>query len=303
VIQPDAADVDLPAWAKNNLEFLEKELQKHGAILFRGFAVHSFSEFENFASAICPELFVDYGDLPREQVSGKIYDATPYPSDRPILFHNESSHMHQWPMKQWFFCVQAPQSGGETPIVDCRKLYQRIDPKIVDGFEQKGIMYVRNFTPDLDVRWQDFFKTDDRAAVGTYCKNASMEMSWRDGNRLRIRHVSRGVTKHPKTGEMVWFNQAQLWHLACLDAVTRDSLLALFGEEDLPRNCYYGDGSRIEDSVIDHIGDVYRTTAAAFPWHARDILMMDNMLVAHSRNPYQGPRRIVVAMAEMMKFS
>jgi hypothetical protein len=27
--------------------------------------------------------------------------------------------------------------------------------------------------------------------------------------------------------------------------------------------------------------------------------MLDNMLVAHSRNPFVGPRKIVVAMGEM----
>jgi hypothetical protein len=28
--------------------------------------------------------------------------------------------------------------------------------------------------------------------------------------------------------------------------------------------------------------------------------MLDNMLVAHARNPYEGPRKILVAMGEMV---
>ena len=79
----------------------------------------------------------------------------------------------------------------------------------------------------------------------------------------------------------------------------RESLLSLFGEQDLPRNCYYGDGSIIEDSTIDHISEVYRTAAVAFPWRMGDVLMVDNMLVAHARNPYRGSRKILVAMGEM----
>ncbi|HEY9874102.1 MAG TPA: amino acid adenylation domain-containing protein, partial [Candidatus Obscuribacterales bacterium] len=115
VIKPNVADIDLIDWVTNNRQFLEDELLNHGAILFRGFNTNSVTDFENFAQAICPELFGEYGDLPREGVGGKVYGSTPYPADKAILFHNESSHMHRWPMKIWFYCVQPAQERGETP--------------------------------------------------------------------------------------------------------------------------------------------------------------------------------------------
>jgi alpha-ketoglutarate-dependent taurine dioxygenase len=36
-----------------------------------------------------------------------------------------------------------------------------------------------------------------------------------------------------------------------------------------------------------------------FPWRQDDILMLDNFLVSHGREPFVGPRRILVAMAEL----
>ena len=51
-------------------------------------------------------------DLPRDGISDKIYASTPYPNDQMILYHNESSHLHRWPMKIGFFCVQAAEEGG-----------------------------------------------------------------------------------------------------------------------------------------------------------------------------------------------
>jgi hypothetical protein len=159
---------------------------------------------------------------------------------------------------------------------------------------------VRNFTEGLDVSWQDFFKTSDKSAVEHWCRSAGIEFEWTDADGLRIRQVCPAVAMHPKTGEKVWFNQLQHWHLACLDPPTRQSMLSLFPPEELPRNCYYGDGSVIEDSVMEHVGKVYRKTAVSFPWQHGDILMIDNMLVAHARNPYEGPRKIVVAMGEMV---
>jgi amino acid adenylation domain-containing protein len=300
VAKPAVADVDLADWAKNNRELIEAKLLQHGAILFRGFIGPVVSAFEQFALSICPELFGEYGDLPREGVSGKVYGSTPYPADQAILFHSESSHLHRWPMKIWFFCVQPAQQGGETPIVDCRKIYQLLDPKLREKFVQKQIMYVRNYTDGLDVSWKDFFKTEDKSVVEEYCRQAGMEFEWKAGNNLRTRKIRPAIAKHRKTGEMVFFNQLPLHHISCLDAATRASLLSVFGEENLPRNVYYGDGTPIEDSVMAQIQAVYAQAAVSFPWQAGDILMLDNMLAAHSRNPFIGSRKIVVAMGEMI---
>jgi len=71
-------------------------------------------------------------------------------------------------------------------------------------------------------------------------------------------------------------------------------------EEDLPRNVYYGDGSKIEDSVMDDLVALYLQTAVSFPWQEQDIIMLNNMLVAHSRNPYVGERKIVVALGNLV---
>ncbi len=300
VVQPNIRDLDLADWAQSSREFLEAELQKQGAILFRGFDIKAVSEFERLALAICPELFGEYGDLPREDEGGKVYGSTPYPANQAILFHNESSHMHRWPMKIWFHCVTAAQQGGETPIVDCRKVYQRLSPPVRERFEQHGVMYVRNYTNGLDVDWQEFFQTTDKAVVENYCRKAFIDFEWKNDDSLRTRQVCRAVAQHPKTGQTVFFNQVQLHHISCLQPSVRASLLAVFREEDLPRNCYYGDGSPIEDSVMQEVLEVYRQSAVNFPWQEGDILMLDNMLTAHGRNPFAGPRKIVVAMGEMI---
>jgi len=300
VIKPNVDDLNIIEWVKSNRDFIETNLLHNGAILFRDFGFNSVVEFENFAEAICPGLFGEYGDLPREGVSGKVYGSTPYPQEQAILFHNESSHMHCWPNKIWFFCVQPAQQGGETPIVDCRKVFKLLAPKLRERFEQKQLMYVRNYTDGLDVSWQDFFHTTDKIMVENYCRQAGMDFEWLSENGLRTRKVRSAVTKHPKTGEQVFFNQLQLHHVSCLETAVRESLLSTFGEENLPRNVYYGDGSPIEDSVMAEIGAIYEEAKVSFPWQQGDVLMLDNMLTAHGRNPYVGLRKIVVAMGEMI---
>jgi alpha-ketoglutarate-dependent taurine dioxygenase len=99
---------------------------------------------------------------------------------------------------------------------------------------------------------------------------------------------------------MLFFNQIQLHHISCLDPEMRASLLAMFREEDLPRNVYYGDGTPIEDSVVAEISALYEQRAVRFQWQASDVIMLDNMAVAHARDPFEGSRKILVAMADVI---
>jgi hypothetical protein len=300
VIEPRLSNLDLADWAKSNREFIETKLLEHGAIFFRNFDVDGVARFERFAKSISHELFGDYGDLPRAGVGGRVYGSTPYPRDQAILFHNESAHMRRWPMKIWFFCIKAAEQGGETPIVDCRRVYKLLDPKVRDVFARKGLMYVRNYVDGLDVSWQSFFRTTDKAVVEEACRNAVIDFEWKDDGRLRTSEIRQAVANHPRTGEPIFFNQIQLHHVSCLDPKVRESMSRMFAEQDLPRNVYYGDGSRIDDSVIDEVRDVYQRAANHIPWQEGDVLMLDNMLVGHGRNPFVGERKIVVAMAEMI---
>jgi alpha-ketoglutarate-dependent taurine dioxygenase len=300
LVTPAAENFDLADWAKTNREFINSKLIEHGAILFRGFNLQSPADFERVAGSICSELFGEYGDLPREGVAGKIYKSTPYPADKMILYHNESSHMSRWPQKINFYCVQPAEQGGATPVADCREVARRMDFAILKTFEEKGLMYVRNFSPGLDVSWQQFFHTNDRHEVEAACSQAGMTCEWTGNDSLRVGQVCQAVTRHPKTGEKIFFNQVQLHHVYCLDPAVRESLLSIFKREELPRHVYYGDGTEIEDSVMEHVGQVYEQCAVRFQWQKGDMITVDNMLVCHARDPHVGARKICVAMGEMI---
>ena len=151
------------------------------------------------AASLCRDLFVEYGDLPQETGGGKVYSSTPYPPDKTILFHNESSHMHQWPVKQFFYCATAAAERGETPIVDCREVYKRLPAEILERLSA-GVVYVRHFVGELDVSWQEFFKTEDRSVVESFCLKAGLDFEWTDKG-LRTRQYAPAVARHPKTGD------------------------------------------------------------------------------------------------------
>jgi alpha-ketoglutarate-dependent taurine dioxygenase len=299
VISPAYPGLDITEWAQRNREPIDARLLEHGAVLFRDWQLNSVDKFERFAMAAAGEDLMDYSyrSTPRSAVSGKIFTSTEYPADQFIPLHNEMAYSRAWPMNIWFHCVKAAEVGGETPIADSRRVFARIDPQVRERFMRKNVLYVRNYGGGLDLSWQNVFQTTSRSEVESFCLGAGIEFEWREGDRLRTRQVCQAVARHPRTGEMVWFNQAHLFHVSNLEPEMRDRFLAEFKEEELARNAYYGDGSLIEPSALEEIRQAYRQETVTFPWQSGDILMLDNMLAAHGRTPFTGSRKVVVAMA------
>ncbi|HEX6291104.1 MAG TPA: TauD/TfdA family dioxygenase [Herpetosiphonaceae bacterium] len=302
LIQPAIDGVDLLSWAGQHREQIEGYLLEYGGILFRGFNIKAIEAFEQVLVTISNELLeYSYRSTPRTQVSGRIYTSTEYPADQSIPMHNEMAYTTSWPMKIGFFAVTVAEQGGETPIADSRKVFAEIDPLIRERFARTGVMYVRNYGGGIDLPWQEVFQTSDKAEVEDYCRSAGIRFEWKDGDRLRTSQVCQAVAKHPKTGASVWFNQAHLFHVSALLPEVRDTLLANFKEEDLPRNTYYGDGSPIEAEVLDEIRRAFDRHTVVFPWQEGDIMILDNMLTAHGRMPFVGARKTVVGMAELIR--
>lgn len=299
IIRPSAADGDGAAWVGDNRQFIETQLLRNGALLFRGFPVTTAADFEQFSSAVSPEL-LEYGERssPRTQVGSSVYTSTDYPADQSIFLHNENSYQRVFPQKIFFFCLTPAEKGGETPIADCRRVFQRISPGTRRRFVEKKWMYVRNFGDGFGLPWQTVFQTADKEVVESQCHRKGIRAEWKDGNRLRVSAVLEAAAKHPRSGELCWFNHAAFFHVTTLDPALREVLLDEFAEDDLPTNTYYGDGSPLEPSVLDELREAYRQETVCFNWEAGDVLLLDNMLTAHGRAPYSGPRKVLVAMAE-----
>jgi alpha-ketoglutarate-dependent taurine dioxygenase len=299
LIRPAVPKVDLYAWTTANRDFLQRALWRHGAILFRDFALLGVAQFQQFISAASLAL-MHYGERssPRSQISEHVYTSTDYPADQSIFMHNENSYAAEWPMKIFFHCVLAATSGGETPIADCRRVYERISPVTRKRFEEKKVLYLRNFGEGFGLPWQTVFQTDDPAAVSEQCSRNGIDASWREGGRLRTRSVRAAIRSHPVTGERVWFNHAAFFNVTTLGQPVREALLSEFAEEELPSQTFYGDGTPIESEVLDEVRAAYVEEKLLFDWQEGDVLMLDNMLTAHGREPFVGGRKIVVGMAE-----
>jgi alpha-ketoglutarate-dependent taurine dioxygenase len=298
VIRAGNAETDLIGWIKVNLAFVFSELLRSGAILFRGFPLTDTDQFRQFLSAVSGEP-VPYRERtsPRTRVVENVYTSTDYPHDQRILPHNENSYAITFPRRLFFWCRTAALQGGQTPLYDTRRVLACIDRSVIDEFIDRRWMYVRNFTPHFGLSWQTAFQTNDRSQVEAYCQSARIEWEWSTAG-LRTRQIRPAVIRHHETGELAWFNHATFFHILNVEPNLRERLLAQYDERDLPNNTYYGDGSPIEDRVVKHLLEAYENEKASFLWEPGDIILIDNILTAHAREPFAGPRRILVAMTD-----
>jgi alpha-ketoglutarate-dependent taurine dioxygenase len=298
VFRPIVPGVDLLQWAEANRDLIERSTLSCGALLFRGFNVPSPEYFQNFAK-IVGEAPVHYeaNIYPRrDEDKGSVRAGTTYRPELKLRWHNEDSFdAFLWPKKIMFHSHVEALEGGETPICDLTEMFQRIEPEIRRKFMEKGVLYVRTYYPELGMHWEQEFETSSHEALKERCRRTQIEYEW-VGNRLRTRRHRPAVIRHPQTGEMIWFNLLQVWHPASLEQGVLSSWKASFSMEEFPVNVYYGDGSTIEDEVMEHIFSVYDSLETAFLWQHGDIMLLDNLAVSHARNSFKGPRQLFVAM-------
>lgn len=283
-------------WAAANSERLDERLLSAGACLLRGFDAPDAAAFSRFVRVFGEELGeYTYGSTPRSKV-GDVYTSTEYPASEVIPLHNEMSYTSFWPERIWFYAAVAAPVGGETPLSDSHAVHRRIPEDVRERFERHGVRYVRNYRAGLGISWEDAFATSDRSAVERFCRERDISYEWLDDGALRTTEICQAVATHPVTGRPGWMNQAHLFHISNLKESTRLALMDLMPEADLPRNAYYGDGSPILDADLAAVRAAYDAETLAFPWQRGDLLMVDNMAMAHGRSSFEGPRKILVAM-------
>lgn len=239
-----------------------------------------------------------YRSTPRTEVTKSIFTASEYPPRNEIALHNENSYQRNWPMKLVFCCIRAAEYGGATTIADMRRVTELIGPELVECFDKSGVRYLRHYRQHVDLPWQTVFQTDSKEALREFCDQAGIEHRWLADGTLRTAQSCQGVALHPQTRDRLFFNQAHLFHPSCLGPAAVTALTKLYGAERLPRNVFFGDGSEIPVESLCLVRSALQEHARDIRWRAGDVLLLDNMLVAHGRRPFVGHREVLTALLE-----
>ncbi|MEV4739348.1 TauD/TfdA family dioxygenase [Streptomyces sp. NPDC049555] len=282
-------------------EAIRTALATHGALLLRGLDVATAADVAAVADAlgVVPmrerERFASRRDL-----GGGVHSGSEWPHDEPMCMHHELSYAAEVPATAVFGCLTAPADGGATAVADSQEVLRALPAEVVEPFRRLGWLLKRAYH-EVGVAWTEAFGADDTAAVDAYCAANAVQAEWLPDGRLHTRQRRAAVITHPVTGEEVWFNQAAFLNGRTLDPMIREYLVAMYGEDGLPFDTAYGDGTPVPEDVVETINAAYRAATRREPWQRGDVLLVDNLRTAHSREPYTGDREIAVVLGDPVR--
>jgi hypothetical protein len=297
-------------WFAEHQDAIDHVLADYGAIMFRDFALHSTLEFA--AAMECypaPPGGYSGGATPREAVAGRVFEATRTPAESRIVLHQEMAYLPRWPRKLAFYCLHAPDTGGETLISSVRRFERGADPDFVQRIRERGLLTTRNFRSPGEVpewmmsvhrSWQEAFYTEDPAKAERDIEDMGLDYKWEDDGSLTASFRHSGFMDHHVTGQRHWFNQLLSQTFTPHSLGERWPRYAEYYADGRPQpyGVRFGDGGAIPIEDVDAMMPLLNADTVAVPWQHGDILMIDNILTFHGRNSYTGHRDVQVALLE-----
>ncbi|MFD4761819.1 TauD/TfdA family dioxygenase [Streptomyces sp. NPDC058439] len=280
-------------WAGERAVALEAALLEHGAVLIRGLEVRDAAALGGIGKRLSGEVVPEREAFARRRpLGGPVHSSLEWPPDQPMCMHHELSYALKFPRLLTIGCFTPPASGGVTGLADAETVLAGLPEAIVTRFTELGWALTRSYNDLVGVPWTEALGTADPAAAEAYFRATGTAFEWQREGGLRTSQRRSAVISHPLTGRRVWFNQIAFLNEWTMDPAIREYLVMQFGEAGLPFNTRYGDGSSIDAGTVATVNEVYEAVTLREPWQAGDVLLVDNIRMAHSREPYTGPREV-----------
>jgi alpha-ketoglutarate-dependent taurine dioxygenase len=296
---------DAPGWAAEHRDALRAVVAEQGALLVRGLGLRDAAEVGAVFRRLAPSgLMIEKEAFAARQVYAEgVYSSATWPANQPMCMHHELSYRLEVPSLMLFGCLTAPTAGGATAVSDSPTVLETLPKDLTERFERDGWLLTRSYNDEIGATVAEAFGTEDRAAVESYCRSNAIGFEWQPDGGLRTWQRRRAVVGHPVTGKRCFFNQIAFLNEWTIDLEVREYLVEMYGEDGLPFNTGFGSGEPLTAEIVELINQVYEANTVREPWQAGDLMLVDNIRTAHSREAYQGPREILVGMAEPVRLS
>ncbi|MDH6625541.1 alpha-ketoglutarate-dependent taurine dioxygenase [Streptomyces sp. LBL] len=297
LLSADAAG-DPAHWAAEHRDALRALVAGHGSVLVRGLGLTDPVLAEGVFRQVSGDgLMPDQEPFaPRRRYADGVYSSTKWPANQQMCMHHELSYALEFPGLMLFACLEAPATGGATCLADAAAVLDALPAELTERFEREGWLLTRTYHDEIGASVAEAFGTDDRAAVEHYCRTHAIAWEWQADGSLRTRRHRSAVVRHPVTGHRCWFNQVAFLSEWTMDPEVRAYLVDVYGPDRLPFSTRFGGGDPIDEDVVRTVNEVYEAHTVREPWRSGDLLLVDNIRTAHSREPFDGPREVLAAL-------
>ncbi|MFJ4205207.1 TauD/TfdA family dioxygenase [Streptomyces sviceus] len=293
------SDGDAVRWAAVHRDPLRDLVHDHGCVLVRGLGLADPATSEAVFRRLADGLMPDREPFaPRRRYADGVYSSTKWPPNQQMCMHHEGSYGLEFPGLLLFACLEAPEAGGATALADASAVLRALPRELVSRFEREGWLLTRAYHEEIGASVEEAFGTGDRDAVERYCRRHAIEFAWQRDGSLHTRQRRGAVLRHPRSGLPSWFNQIAFLNEWTMEPEVHEYLVDLYGADGLPFNTRYGDGDPIDPDVVRTINEVYDAHTVREPWQDGDLLLVDNIRTAHSREPFEGPREVLAALGD-----
>lgn len=295
----DGADdpARLTDWLARHRSVLLEELARHGALLIRGAPLPDALAFDRFIQAFGLENFAYRNSLSnavRQNLTERVFTANEAPAEVAIYLHHEMAQTPYYPSRLFFYCEQAAEAGGETPLcrsdILCQQLQEAV-PDFVEHCRRLGVRYTNVMPADNDAAsgqgrsWRSTLRVESRGEAEEKLTALGYRWQWLPADTLQVTTRVMPAVRRLEDGREVFFNQLIAAHRGWQD--TRN---------EASRSIRYGDESRIEAAHLDTLVALSDALTFDLPWQTGDVALVDNFLVMHGRRPFQGRRRVLASL-------
>jgi alpha-ketoglutarate-dependent taurine dioxygenase len=295
---------DGPRWAAAHKDALRAAVAEHGSVMVRGLDLRDAAEVNAVFRQLSNGLMIEREAFASRRIySDGVYSSATWPANQPMCMHHELSYTLEFPGLMLFACLSAPTRGGATAVSDSRAVLNALPADLVTRFERDGWMLTRSYNDEIGASVAEAFGTDDRSTVEAYCRANGIGFEWLPDGGLHTWQRRSAVVHHPVTGQRCWFNQIAFLNEWTIDPEVREYLVEMYGADGLPFNTWFGNGDPIGADVVLLLNQIYEANTVREPWQAGDLMLVDNIRTAHSREAYEGPREVLVGMADPVRLA
>jgi hypothetical protein len=293
------ADADPRRWAAARRDELSALMLAHGSVLVSGLPVRTAQALADVRDALGLRPAAMHEQFAERRMLGDgVYSAPHWPADREQCLHHEQGYGIDFPRVLLIACLTPARTGGAMLVGDTRAMLDELPPDLVERFRAAGWLLERNFRPHFGVPWSTALGASSPEEAEKTCEARMVGFTWEPDGALHLTQRRSAIVSHPITGARCWFNDVGFFSQWSVDAEERQVLLNAFGDRGIPFNARIGDGEAISEESWRRVLDGYDAVVHRIPWRAGDLLLLDNVLCAHGREPYTGDWHLAVAPAE-----